>query len=220
MHTASNPAPDPYRSEWLAILATVKYHQWCGGRSGKPGTHEHACERVAVAFGPTVSASDVRQLVDGFYRELGKSLLEEAYRCKPLRIAKDMVSALKIVDEWLVEGEFVKANLSRAAVADGVGAFEPCNCTIEGRTQLLLHASLAQVEALYRIEKEGGFKKGDPRGIAFASERLAAGATAVRDMIVEAWLDSANTPVGYPMVNVRDIESGKVRVTRALFGAD
>jgi hypothetical protein len=26
--------------------------------------------------------------------------------------------------------------------------------------------------------------------------------------------------VGYPMVNVRDIESGKVRVTRDLFGAD
>jgi hypothetical protein len=28
------------------------------------------------------------------------------------------------------------------------------------------------------------------------------------------------TPVGYPMVNVRDIESGKVRVTRELFGVD
>jgi hypothetical protein len=43
---------------------------------------------------------------------------------------------------------------------------------------------------------------------------------AVRDMVVEAWLDSANTPVGYPMVNVRDIESGKARATRELFGAD
>lgn len=30
----------------------------------------------------------------------------------------------------------------------------------------------------------------------------------------------AQTPVGYPMVNVRDIESGKVRATRELFGAD
>ena len=86
--------------------------------------------------------------------------------------------------------------------------------------QLLLRASLARVEALHGIEKEGGFKKGDPRGIAFATERLSVGATAIRDTIVEAWLDSANTPVGYPMVNVRDIESGKVRVTRALFGAD
>jgi hypothetical protein len=50
--------------------------------------------------------------------------------------------------------------------------------------------------------------------------RLAAGAQATRDMIVDAWLDSANTPVGGPMVNVRDIESGKVRATRELFGAD
>jgi len=28
------------------------------------------------------------------------------------------------------------------------------------------------------------------------------------------------SPPGYPMVNVRDIESGKVRATRELFGAD
>jgi hypothetical protein len=58
------------------------------------------------------------------------------------------------------------------------------------------------------------------RGIAFATTRLAAGATARRDMIVDAWIDSANTSVGRPMVNVRDIESGKVRATRELFGAD
>jgi hypothetical protein len=38
--------------------------------------------------------------------------------------------------------------------------------------------------------------------------------------VSDAWQDSATTPVGYPMVNVRDIESGKVRVTRDLFGAD
>jgi hypothetical protein len=39
-------------------------------------------------------------------------------------------------------------------------------------------------------------------------------------MIVDAWFDSATTPVGCPMVNVRDIESGKVRATRELFGVD
>jgi hypothetical protein len=37
---------------------------------------------------------------------------------------------------------------------------------------------------------------------------------------VDAWQRSAQTPVGHPMVNVRDIESGQVRVTRELFGAD
>ena len=39
-------------------------------------------------------------------------------------------------------------------------------------------------------------------------------------MIVQAWEESASTPIGYPMVNVQDIESGKVRATRAMFGAD
>jgi len=27
-------------------------------------------------------------------------------------------------------------------------------------------------------------------------------------MIVDAWQESAQTPIGHPMVNVRDIESG------------
>ena len=109
---------------------------------------------------------------------------------------------------------------SRAAVAAKVGPFEDCKCKIEAQTDALLMATLAQVEPFYALEKEGGFKKGDARGISFATARPGAGATVLRNMIVEAWLDSANTPIGYPMVNVRDIESGKVRVTRDLLGAD
>jgi hypothetical protein len=50
--------------------------------------------------------------------------------------------------------------------------------------------------------------------------RLAIGAQFIRDMIVDAWAASATGMVGYPMVNVRDIESGKVRATRELMGAD
>lgn len=118
------------------------------------------------------------------------------------------------------EGEFVKRYLQRSSVAAQVGPYQSCSCTIEERTKTLLLASLGQVVPLYALEKEGGFKGGDQRGVAFATARLAAGASAVRDMIVQAWEESANTPVGYPMVNVRDIENGKIRVTRELFGAD
>ena len=114
----------------------------------------------------------------------------------------------------------MKHNLSRSAVAAEVGPYQSCSCTIEEQTKALLLASLAQVGPLYELEKEGGFKRGNPRGVVFTTARLSAGATAVRDMIVEAWLASAYTPVGYPPVNVRDIESGKVRATRELFGAD
>ena len=77
---------------------------------------------------------------------------------------------------------------------------------------------MAEVVPFYRLENEGAFKKGDPRGIALATARLATGATALRNMIVEARNDSTTTPIGYPMVNLRDIEGGKVRATRDLFG--
>jgi hypothetical protein len=43
------------------------------------------------------------------------------------------------------------------------------------RRRALLLASLAQVGPLYALGKEGGFKLGDERGIAFATKRLAAG---------------------------------------------
>jgi hypothetical protein len=82
------------------------------------------------------------------------------------------------------------------------------------------HVDLADGGTLHGIENEGSCKKGDPQGITFATEWLAVGAALAHDMIVEAWLDSANTPVGCPMVNVRAIEGGTVRVTRALFRAD
>ncbi|MCW5703290.1 MAG: hypothetical protein KIT82_11995 [Bradyrhizobium sp.] len=118
------------------------------------------------------------------------------------------------------EGAFVRQNLKREAVAAGVGAYVNCKCTIEEKTRALLLASLAHVRPLYVIEKDGGFRKGDQRGIDFATGRLAVGAQIARDMIYDAWLASADAPVGYPMVNVRDIESGKVRATRALMGAD
>ncbi|MEK7992644.1 MAG: S1/P1 Nuclease [Planctomycetota bacterium] len=118
------------------------------------------------------------------------------------------------------EGAFVVENLQRPTVIAEVGPYKDCKCSIEEMTRTLLLASLAQVDPLYALEKAGGFKKGDLRGIQFATTRLAAGAQAARDMIVAAWIGSASTPVGYPPVNVRDILSGKVRATRELFGND
>jgi hypothetical protein len=118
------------------------------------------------------------------------------------------------------EGEFIKDNLSRSAVAALVGQYQSCGCSIEQRTRVLLTVSLVEVVPFYELEKAGGFKRGDQRGVAFATDRLASGASMLRNMIVDAWLDSANAPVGYPMVNVRDIENGQVRATRKLFGAD
>jgi len=118
------------------------------------------------------------------------------------------------------EGEFVMQNLSRQAVLAEVGPYAPCGCSIEERTKLLIMASLAEVGPLYALEKAGGFVRGDRRGMAFATARLAAGATATRNMIVDAWLASADGTVGFAGVKVSDIESGKVKPTREMFGSD
>ncbi len=119
-----------------------------------------------------------------------------------------------------IQGAFVRSNIKRQAVLRLVDAYKSCVCSIEDRARDLLRLSLAQVEPLYRLEKAGAFRDADPRGIEFIASRLAAGATATRDMIADAWIASATAMVGYPMVSVRDIESGKLRATRALFGAD
>jgi hypothetical protein len=118
------------------------------------------------------------------------------------------------------EGEFVKANVKRETVAALVAPYEDCRCSIQDETQKLLTLTLANVAPLYEIEKQGGFRANDQRGIEFATARLAAGAHFIRDMIMDAWLASATAMVGYPMVDVRDIETGKVRATRSLMGAD
>lgn len=55
---------------------------------------------------------------------------------------------------------------------------------------------------------------------AFATARLASGAGAVRDMIVDAWRASVDTGVGYPEIKARDIENGKHVLARDDFGRD
>jgi hypothetical protein len=118
------------------------------------------------------------------------------------------------------EGAFVHDRLDRAAVARLVGPYKPCDCSIEARAQALIANSRTFVEPLYELDLQGAFTSATPAGIDFATARLAAGAQAARDMIVDAWRASADAMVGYPMISVRDIESGKVILTRDMLGAD
>jgi hypothetical protein len=118
------------------------------------------------------------------------------------------------------EGEFVEHNVSRSAILAAVKPYRCCSAPIEMRATDLLFDSFADVVWLYRLEKDGAFANGNPRGTAFATTRLATGATALRDMIAQAWRKSDVSVIGNPGINVNDIETGKVRATRALFGAD
>jgi hypothetical protein len=117
------------------------------------------------------------------------------------------------------EGAFVKANLDVAAVRTALPPPDPVG-PIREETAEYIGQTLAFVEPFYALEKAGGFNPGDPRGVQFATARLAAGAGELRDLTVAAWRASETAQVGYPVTPVADFVSGKVDPWDALYGRD
>lgn len=118
------------------------------------------------------------------------------------------------------ESDLVLATVRPAAVAAKVTPLRLCNCSIEQRVADYLVATGQQVIPFYEMEKAGGMARGDTRGTAFATDRIAVGASEVRDVIVEAWRASANVKVGWRPVAVQDVLAGKVDPYPALYGVD
>lgn len=118
------------------------------------------------------------------------------------------------------EGAFVRANVQREKVKEATAPYRACTCSIRDRATALILASHAAIVPLYELDLQGAFTDGNEAGIAFATARLADSASVLRDMIVDAWRASADMGVGYPMISVRDIESGKRILTRDDFGRD
>ncbi len=118
------------------------------------------------------------------------------------------------------EGPFVKAHVTLAAVRAAMTAPNPCTCGIEQRTPVYIRVAFSLVRPLYELASAGGFRDATPAAVDFTTQRIAAGASEVRDEIIAAWRASATSTVGYPAINVADIESGKVILSRDSYGAD
>jgi hypothetical protein len=118
------------------------------------------------------------------------------------------------------ESDLVQASVTKAGVVAKMLPPKDCHCAIQKRVTDYLAATGALVVPLYQLEKDGGLAPGDPRGPAFATQRIAVGASELRDLIVEAWRVSANTTVGYKPVAVADVLAGKVDPYSALYGID
>jgi len=84
----------------------------------------------------------------------------------------------------------------------------PCKDMIEVCTAHYLEATEASVTPFYELEKAGGFKGPDPRGVAFANQRIAAAAAELRDLTVKAWQASAHASAGYPAITVDQALAG------------
>lgn len=118
------------------------------------------------------------------------------------------------------ESDLVQATVKADAVAAKMTPFKSCNCPIEQRVGAYLTTTGGFVIPFYEMEKAGGLKPGDPRGTAFATERMAVGASELRDLIVEAWKASAYAKIGWKPVAVQDVLAGKTDPYPALYGVD
>ena len=106
------------------------------------------------------------------------------------------------------EGAFVRQNLTFASVKAALPEPAPCGAMIEVCTARYLEATEASVIPFYELQKAGGFADADPRGVAFANQRVAAGAAELRDLIVKAWAASAHASAGYPAITVDQAMAG------------
>ena len=97
------------------------------------------------------------------------------------------------------ERYFVEAHLTDADLARHMPAGEPASVAGGVREAVRRHIleSHAEVETLYRLDRDVGFDPetpADPAARAFAAERLAAGARMLASLWWSAWLESASSP--------------------------
>jgi S1/P1 Nuclease len=101
----------------------------------------------------------------------------------------------------LFESVYVSANVKAADVAPLIPAKPVVIGDVFVDYMAYLRHTNSLVEKTYQLEKAGAFAgAGTPAGKEFVDERLAAGATELRDMIYSAWVKSAEPlpPRNYP----------------------
>lgn len=93
---------------------------------------------------------------------------------------------------WQFEGPFVAANIHAPQVQAKMTPVHPIDGDIFDNYVAYLRHTATYVEKVYQLEKAGGFVgAGSLESRDFTADRLAAGASMLRDMIYTAWLDSA-----------------------------
>lgn len=119
------------------------------------------------------------------------------------------------------EGDYVVANVRPAAVRAAMPAARIDGQPIEARVAAYLGRTNGFLVPLYALEKDGGLKRGDARGVDFTTSRMAAGAAEIRDLATLAWAASADMKVGWkPPVSVADVLAGKINPYPVLMGTD
>ncbi|HKT54780.1 MAG TPA: S1/P1 Nuclease [Caulobacteraceae bacterium] len=118
------------------------------------------------------------------------------------------------------EGAFVRQYVALKDVEAAMAPLQPCTA-IWDCTEHYLATTNASVVAFYEMQKAGGLNGPQPiKGRAFAIERIAAGASELRDLTVSAWEASANGTIGYPPLTVDQVVKRGVDPFDPLYGED
>jgi hypothetical protein len=99
---------------------------------------------------------------------------------------------------WQFEGPFVGANLHEPEVRAKMTPLKSIDGDLFDNYVAYLRHTATYVEKVYQLEKAGGFVgAGTPESREFTADRLAAGASMLRDLISAAWVESGK-PVNDP----------------------
>ena len=118
------------------------------------------------------------------------------------------------------EGELVAAGVRLDDIRKAMPPRAPTAVGLEARIADYLTVAWKEVPTLYRLEKAGALTPGHPQGTAFARDRLAAGAGALRDLVDLAWKTSAGAKLGWPEMTVQDALAGRADIWTSLYGKD
>ena len=123
------------------------------------------------------------------------------------------------------EGSYVKNFVTIDEVRARLRPYQACGKPIETCTADYLHSTWSEVLPTYQLEKKVGYTVASPQATAYVAGRIAAGASELRDLVVDAWKASETASAGYagrdkPAVTLQNVQSGAVDPWDAIYGTN
>lgn len=183
--TSATPGFLPWRIAELCELLTTEWRQW---RASAPGSPERAMiERDIIHHAGILGhfAGDSSNPQHSTLNHNGWVLPN------PHRYATDCETHSRF------ERNFISHAVATADVVPKVAPVPVLRTDYFSVATEMVRTSNSLVETLYQLDRDGGFDvfgPVSPRGFAFATDRLAAGASFLRDLWWSTWINSAKPP--------------------------
>jgi hypothetical protein len=167
---------------WERLKAAMREYRRLASTAGPTHPDTLACEQAAIFYAGWL----------GHYVGDGSQPLHTTIQFNGWTGPNPNGYATEHTIHWQFEGPFVAANLHAPEVQAKMTAPHAIEGDIFDAYVAYLRRSATYVEKVYQLDKAGGFAgTGTPASREFTAERLAAGASMLRDMIYTAWLESA-----------------------------